>query len=128
MRRSARHASSILACVLLPAAACTSGGGNKSASTRTVQFQRGGTVHVGVQQWNKDSPFDPTTEFGGSALWQCCMLRTLYSYNGHPTAQGGSDLQPDLAAGPGEVSADGLTWTFHIKPGLRCRPLGLRGV
>ena len=30
--------------------------------------------------------------------------------------------QPDLAAGEPEVSPDGLTWTFRLKPGLRYAP------
>jgi peptide/nickel transport system substrate-binding protein len=50
------------------------------------------------------------------------MQRTLYSYNGRPTDQGGSVLRPDLATGPPEVSGDGMTWTFHIRPGLHYAP------
>jgi peptide/nickel transport system substrate-binding protein len=55
-------------------------------------------------------------------LLRCCLLRTLLSYRGAPTAQGGAVLQPDLAASMPTVSGDGLIWTFHLKPGLHYAP------
>jgi peptide/nickel transport system substrate-binding protein len=55
-------------------------------------------------------------------LFRCCLLRTLLSYNGHPTAQGGAELHPDLAASMPEISPDRLTWTFHLKRGLHYAP------
>jgi peptide/nickel transport system substrate-binding protein len=55
-------------------------------------------------------------------LLRCCLLRTLLSYKGAPTAQGGTNLQPDLAASMPRVSGDGLTWTFQLKPGLHYAP------
>jgi peptide/nickel transport system substrate-binding protein len=56
------------------------------------------------------------------ALFRCCLLRTLYSYNGKSTEQGGAEPRPDLAVGPPEVSADGLTWTFTLRDRLRYAP------
>jgi peptide/nickel transport system substrate-binding protein len=53
---------------------------------------------------------------------RCCLLRTLLSYNGLSTAEGGSVARPDLAASVPSVSPDGLTWTFAIKPGIRYGP------
>jgi len=64
--------------------------------------------------------FDPQKEYY-SVTWEyyrCCLARTLLSYKGVPTDQGGTELFPDLAASQPEVSADGLTWTFSIKPGI----------
>ncbi len=55
-------------------------------------------------------------------LFRCCLLRTLMSYNGQPTSEGGAELRPDLADGLPEVSPDGLTWTFRLKPGIRYAP------
>lgn len=52
----------------------------------------------------------------------CCLLRTLYSYNGKPTEEGGAEPRPDLAVGPPEVSADGLTWRFTLRGGIRYAP------
>jgi peptide/nickel transport system substrate-binding protein len=49
-------------------------------------------------------------------------LRTLLSYIGEPTSQGGGKLLPDLAEGLPEISATGLKWTFHIKRGVHYAP------
>ena len=67
--------------------------------------------------------FDPQKEYY-SVTWEyyrCCLLRTLMSYEGVPTDEGGADIHPDLAASA-EQSEDGLTWTFSIKPGLMYAP------
>ena len=53
---------------------------------------------------------------------RCCLLRTLMSYNGKPVAEGGAELRPDLAADYPEVSADGLTWRFQLKPDIHYAP------
>jgi peptide/nickel transport system substrate-binding protein len=55
-------------------------------------------------------------------LFRCCLVRTLLSYNGRPTGQGGAELRPDLAASLPTVSSDGMTWTFHLKKGIHYAP------
>lgn len=55
-------------------------------------------------------------------LFRCCLLRTLVSYVGRPTDDGGTILQPDLAESLPDVSADGLTWTFRLKQGIHYAP------
>jgi peptide/nickel transport system substrate-binding protein len=68
---------------------------------------------------------DPQLDYSfreSPGLHRCCLLRTLLSYNGRSAAEGGERLQPDLAAGLPEVSADGLTWTFRLKAGLHYAP------
>ncbi len=55
-------------------------------------------------------------------LGRCCLVRTLLSYNGHPTAGGGSTLRPDLAAALPTISRDGRTWTFRLRRGLHYAP------
>jgi ABC-type transport system substrate-binding protein len=55
-------------------------------------------------------------------LFRCCLLRTLLSYVGKPTAEGGAVLRPDLAQRMPSISTDGLTWTFHLKAGIRYAP------
>jgi peptide/nickel transport system substrate-binding protein len=55
-------------------------------------------------------------------LLRCCLARTLLSYVGKPTVEGGGDLRPDLAVAMPDVSADGLTWTFHIRPNVHYGP------
>jgi peptide/nickel transport system substrate-binding protein len=42
----------------------------------------------------------------------------LMTYKSAPGAAGNT-LVPGLATAPGTQSADGLTWTYHIKPGLK---------
>jgi peptide/nickel transport system substrate-binding protein len=69
---------------------------------------------------------DPQREFVSVSwaheLFRCCLLRTLFSYTGHPTNKGGAVPRPDLAMGPPRVSADGRTWTFRLKAGLHYAP------
>ena len=55
-------------------------------------------------------------------LHRCCLSRTLVSYLGSPTEDGGTVLRPDLAESLPEVSTDGLTWTFRIRRGIRYAP------
>jgi peptide/nickel transport system substrate-binding protein len=95
---------------------------------------RGGTLRVGVPFSAYDvipstllfegEALDPQKDYWYTSweLFRCCLLRTLLSHEGRPTAEGGSVLRPDLAASMPEVSPDGLTWTFRIKPGLRYGP------
>ena len=68
--------------------------------------------------------FDPQKEYY-SVTWEyyrCCLLRTLMSYEGVPTEEGGADIFPDLAVDAPTASEDGLTWTFQIKPGIMYAP------
>jgi peptide/nickel transport system substrate-binding protein len=84
----------------------------------------GGAAHDPFQDPEGRRAFDPQWEVGILAyeLYRCCLLRTLLSYSGRPAAEGGAQLQPDLAAAMPEISADGLTWTFRLKRGLRYGP------
>jgi ABC-type transport system substrate-binding protein len=115
------------------ASACT--GDSKPAPAPSLPFAPGGTLRLTLFGW-ADHEFDSRTEDGrgdyaldphaesgpGWELMRCCLVRTLMSYNGTPTAEGGSVPRPDLAAGDPRVSADGLTWTFKVKRGIRYAP------
>jgi peptide/nickel transport system substrate-binding protein len=105
-------------------------------TTAADEGAHGGTLRVGLvnladneaEQTSPDGQahyaLDPQAEYW-SATWElfrCCLLRTLLSYNGTPTAEGGAELRPDLATELPTVSADGLTWTFRLRPGLRYAP------
>jgi peptide/nickel transport system substrate-binding protein len=83
---------------------------------------RGGTLRVATG--NGLNGLDPLNMTPGPALelYRCCLLRTLMSYPGVPTAEGGGTAQPDLAATTPAVSRDGLTWTFTLRRGLRYAP------
>lgn len=111
--------------VLVVAAGC-SGAVRPSASADPGDAS-GGTLRVGI--WVRDpndadwqaSLLDPQ-RFSWHPLSRCCLLRTLLSYNGQAIADGGAQLRPDLAATLPEVSADGRTWTFRLRQGVRYAP------
>jgi peptide/nickel transport system substrate-binding protein len=111
----------VLALLGLVAAACSNNSSSPGSTTSgaTSEAVQGGTLLMG-QLSDFYSGLDPQKEYS-SVTWEyyrCCLLRTLLSYNGHPTDEGGTDLQPDLAAALPETSADGLTWTFKLKQGV----------
>ena len=100
--------------------ACT--GGGSGATSPPPNPAAGGTLRLGMAgpAW---AAFDPVFEWNFSPweVFRCCLLRTLMSYDGTDGVTG-TEPKPDLAAGPPEVSTDGLTWTFHLRPGLHYGP------
>ncbi len=99
-------------------------------TTSTAPPEAGGTLRVGLVEtggcgftlcggaWDPQlSYFNPHYELG-----RCCLLRSLLSFNGRPVGEGGAVLRPDLAEALPEITADGLTWTFHLREGLRYAP------
>lgn len=93
----------------------------------------GGVLRVAVPAWNgseltvlppRADALDPqiNTWFDSDELFRCCLLRTLYSYVGRPTRDGGAELHADLAVAAPDLSADGLTWTFHLRHGVKYSP------
>jgi peptide/nickel transport system substrate-binding protein len=114
----------------LGAAACTAHHAHSTGpSSVETPIPRGGTlriVAVSVPASTLDDPtaLDPQKDYFTDSweLFRCCLLRTLLSYKGVPTAEGGAILHPDLATSMPTVSDDGLTWTFRLKPGLHYAP------
>jgi len=90
-----------------------------STAPPTPEFKQGGTMKLlltsglsgGVDP--QKAYYNVTFEF-----LRCCLNRTLYAFPGTEDAA----VQPDLAVGDPEVSADGLTWTVHLKPGIHYAP------
>ncbi|HJP65610.1 MAG TPA: ABC transporter substrate-binding protein [Actinomycetota bacterium] len=124
----------VLAAIALLGPACT--GGPKPPPVPDLRFARGGTLRVTLFGW-MNHEFDGRTDDGKAdytldpqaepfpVVWEllrCCLTRTLMSYNGRPTAEGGSIARPDLAAADPTVSADGLTWTFRLRRGIHYAP------
>ena len=135
-----------MTCVLaLFAAACGGGGGTTTTGTTTGgattggattggattggastgggdQFT-GGTYRTAIEDFGFTGAFDPTGEYLGSAwgLYSQLLLRTLMTYK-HIGGTDGDTLVPDIADSNPDVSADGLTYTFHLKSGVKFGP------
>ncbi|WP_200263055.1 ABC transporter substrate-binding protein [Streptomyces sp. HSG2] len=77
--------------------------------------RRGGALRL-VASADVDSLDPARTYYVWSWLLQRAMHRTLTAFESSPT---GTRTVPDLAEGPAEVSADGLTWTYRIRRGAR---------
>jgi len=128
---------------LLTAAGC--GGGSQATDTESTQsvadvstqpvtdvstdavapaVARGGVYRIGVEgSFNFSDAFDPTGEYSLDAfsLYSSLLVRTLLGYR-HVAGTAGSELVPDLAQALPKVSADGLTWTFTLKDGIKFGP------
>jgi peptide/nickel transport system substrate-binding protein len=93
------------------------------ATGETGAIPTGGTVQLGLVG-DVGAAFDPQKEYYNVSFeyFRCCLLRTLFSTNGMPVDQGGSELRRDLAAGDPILSEDGLTWTFTLKSGVYYSP------
>ncbi len=135
MSRVGRRSSGALALCLAAVTACTSAPHPSATPQPSPVIPTGGTLRVALDiadyerfQVNDEGTFnhvwDPQSTWAPEPfeLFRCCLLRTLMSYNGKSIREGGAVLQPDLAADDPEISADGLTWTFHLKGGLHYAP------
>lgn len=121
-------ATAALSALVVIATACT----GRVAPRPTLLPRAGGTLRVGVLTdqnceftfcgGQHDDPQWAAEDAMSYELARCCLVRTLLSYNGQPTSRGGTVLHPDVAAALPEISSDGLTWTFHLKRGLRYAP------
>ncbi len=107
-------------------ASCTGGSSQEPSSEASASgLPHGGTLRVGVttvKPWGWDPQVDVADNTNVEELGRCCLGRSLLSYRAGSTAEGGTVLQPDLATSLPDVSNDGLTWTFHLKPGLHYGP------
>ena len=118
---------------VLALAACSSGGSSSSSggggSTAAPAFNaavtsvvnpsttKGGTINFG----NSSAPdsTDPGNTYY-AYMWNFARLYVmpLMTYKSCPGTCG-LQVVPDLATGPGVVSDNGLTWTYHIQPDVK---------
>ena len=113
------------AAALILAACGGSGGGSSSpasfnaAVTKIVNpsSHKGGTIAFGLS--NTPDSTDPANTYY-AWMWNFSRLYTmpLMTYKSCPGACG-LQVVPDLATGPGIVSNNGLTWTYHIQPNVK---------
>jgi peptide/nickel transport system substrate-binding protein len=117
--------------ILLLLASCTGGEGPVTPTERRPP--RGGTLRLVTPELSFSSLSDPEgvpstldpaleSEALAFEVLRCCLVRTLLSYTGELTRDGGAELRPDLTANLPTVSPDGLTWTFRLRRGLRYAP------
>jgi len=120
----------LLALVLaLVASACGGGddeGTDTSGATDTGQsgdVPKGGIYRIAGSSFEFTGGFDPTGEYLGTALslYNNLMLRNLVGYK-HVAGAEGNVIVPDLATDLGEISEDGLTYTFTLKDGVNFGP------
>jgi peptide/nickel transport system substrate-binding protein len=89
-----------------------------------ADVQPGGVYRV---DWETSFDFtgglDPTAEYLGEAfaIMSSLTVRTLVGYN-HVPGPPGNEVVPDLATDLGQVSEDGLTYTFTLKDGIKFGP------
>lgn len=112
--------------VATAASACgssSSGAANSSTSSFNAGMttivnpsaHQGGVLRMAlISDWDSMDPGDTYDAFS----WDFVRLygRSLLTWKQAP-GSAGLQLVPDLATDTGEVSADGLTWTFHLRDG-----------
>jgi len=104
------------------AAAC----GDDTATTTTSATggdMTGGTYRMETDGIAYTSGGDPSGEYLGLSfgIFTNLLARTLLTYY-HTDGAKGNSLVPDLATDFPEISADGLTYTFHLKDGIKFGP------
>jgi peptide/nickel transport system substrate-binding protein len=92
--------------------------------SKSESLKRGGIYKMETDGFEWTNSFDPTGEYLGTAFmfYSNLLLRGLTGYKHKPGSEGGNDIIPDLATDLGTVSADGLTYTFKIKKGVKWQP------
>jgi len=119
-------AAMLVGAVLLVAAGCGGGGGGGGGgsttgqSAGTEQGKPGGTLKFML---NTDTDYNDPALAYYQISWQIEYATCLKLLN-YPDVEGdaGTELVPEAAASMPEVSEDGLTYTFTIKPGFKFSP------
>jgi peptide/nickel transport system substrate-binding protein len=98
-------------------------GGTDTGQSGEGEVTKGGIYRIAGSSFEFTGGFDPTGEYLGTALslYNNLMLRNLVGYT-HEAGAKGNELVPDLATDLGEVSEDGLTYTFTLKDGVMFGP------
>jgi peptide/nickel transport system substrate-binding protein len=112
VRRHVQAMAVFMAAFSLLLTACTGGSSNPTPSESAGPVQRGGNLRFA--QVTQAPSLNPTTSFLSEAIWaELLIFDRLYI----PSADGKS-LVPSLAESY-DVSSDNLTWTFHLRSGVK---------
>ncbi len=109
------------AVVALVAAAIATG---SAAPAGASSPKPGGVYRVAFEQsFGFTDGFDPTGEYYtySWAIESNLMIRTLVGYD-HVAGPAGNELVPDIATAVPRPTGGGLTYTFHLKQGIRFGP------
>jgi peptide/nickel transport system substrate-binding protein len=126
-RRIVATVLSVAAIGLAIAATTATAGPAKDAHQGAAGAHAAAAGGVYRSEWNGSfdftAGFDPTAEYLASAIgiYSNLLVRTLVTYN-HVAGSPGNIVVPDLATNLGTVSKDGLTYTFHLKSGIKFGP------
>jgi len=113
MRRTNR-AVAVAAALALAVTACNANNSSPGSGSSSAAEQ-GGTWHI--LSTSKEISLDPAKSQNLATSTIHLVLRGLTSWKTSPDK--GAELVPDLATDTGQVSADGKTWTYKLKPGLK---------
>jgi len=107
----------------------SSSSGSSSGSTANASYdngtsQKGGTYRVGWEQsFGFTDNLDPTGEYLGNAwaILSNLLVRPLIGYT-HQAGPAGNKLIGDLATDVPKPTDNGLTYTYHLRPGVKFGP------
>ena len=121
-RKLARPLLALGAVTVLAVVSCTSSSSPPSHPGQPGAIKHGGVYRVGVTTFGNTDNLDPTGEYGipGWGILDA-IQRTLVTFRFVPGA-GGTVLVPDLATSVPQPSANGLTYTFHLRRGIKFGP------
>jgi peptide/nickel transport system substrate-binding protein len=106
----------------LVAASCTGGAKHGTGGPSGGVIHKGGVYRTAVDDFGFTAAFDPTAEYAAvAANLYGALVRNLVSYR-HTAGAAGNTLYPDLAQALPQISSDGLTYTFKLKPNIRFGP------
>jgi peptide/nickel transport system substrate-binding protein len=112
----------VCSAVVLAIVATACGNSTSNSTSSGGQVHRGGVYRTAISSFGFTGGFDPTDEYLGLA-WDFygAMLRTLVTYR-HVAGPAGNVLVADLATSVPQPADGGLTYTFHLKPGIMFGP------
>lgn len=106
------------------ASACGSSPPTGAGTSTTVgKVATGGTYRTAVTSFGLTDNLDPTGEYQSGFAWEiyAASIRTLVSYY-RISGPAGTVVYPDLATAMPTVTDGGLTYTFHLRVGIRFAP------